>query len=321
MSHMKTILAGLKDSAIKMRIELWLAVALIVLFSGARLSSAFHSNIGWVNLSHATQSDTDSALSFWLPRALDLNRSSVSAHMGLGVGMTLYGDPRQGVSHLDDPGVMLYRPELALLWAGEAQLRLGQFGRAAQVWRTLAGEDAGMQILLAKRLLKAGEIDQSIDKLPLYLQLSELSQLRNPPEAISYAQLAVAENSRSGDAYALLAWALYQQQRNEESVQASRAALNFGLSGQGAYQTWGGTYEVLGRALLNMGSCQESRVALEESIARASWVLWPHIALGQAYLCLGDNPKAVEQFRIALGISPGQPDAEAGLRQAIGGEP
>jgi len=318
---MKTIQISLKDSALKMRIGLWVAAALIVLFSGARLSSAFLSNIGWVNLSHATQSDTDSALRFWLPQALDLNRSSVSAHMGLGVGMTLYGDPGQAVSHLDYPGVMLYRPELALLWAGEAQLRLGQSGRAAQVWRTLAGKDTDMQILLAKRLLKAGEIDQSIDRLPIYLQLSELSQLRNPPEAISYATLAVAENPRSGDAYALLAWALYQQQRDQESVQASRAALNLGLSGQGTYQTWGGTYEVLGRALLNMGSCQESRIALEESIAQASWVLWPHIALGQAYLCLGDNPKAAEQFQIALEISPGQPDAEAGLRQAIGEGP
>src|SRR3989304_8791046 len=108
---MKTILTSLKDNAIKMRIELWLAVALIVLFSGARLLSAFYSNIGWVKLSHATQRDTDSALSFWLPQALDLNRSSVSAHMGLGVGMTLYGDPQQAVSHLDNPGVMLYRRE------------------------------------------------------------------------------------------------------------------------------------------------------------------------------------------------------------------
>lgn len=316
-----------------MRIGLWLAVGLIVLFWGSRLSSQFYSNIGWVNLNRGTERDMDAALFFWFPQALASNESSVSAHMGIGVGMILHGDPQQAVSHLDHPAVMLQRREMALFWAGEAQLRLGQAGRAAQFWRTLAGEDAGLQILLSQRLIKAGQIDQAVDSLKsvlatgtfsrgerirLYLMLSELNQWRKPSEALFYSQAAVVADPQSGDAYGHLAWALYQLQRDEESVQASRTALRLGLSGRGTYQTWNGTYEILGRALLNMGSCQESRVALEESVARRPAILWPQIALGQAYQCLGDYRAAAKQFQIALEIAPEQQDAGAGLRQAMG---
>lgn len=310
-----------------------MAVGLIVLFWGSRLSSQFYSNIGWVKLNRGTERDMDAALSFWFPQALASNESSVSAHMGIGVGMILHGDPQQAVSHLDYPSLILHHREMALFWAGETQLRLGQSGRAAQFWRTLAGEDIGLQILLAKRLIKAGQIEQAVDSLksvlatgsfsrgervPLYLMLSELNQWRKPSEALFYAQALVVADPQSGDAYGHLAWALYQMQRDEESVQASRTALKLGLSGQGTYQSWNGIYEILGRALLRMGSCQESRVALEESVARHPAILWPHIALGQAYLCLGDFRTAAKQFQIALEIAPGQRDAEAGLRQAMG---
>ena len=72
----------------------------------------------------------------------------------------------------------------------------------------------------------------------------------------------------------------------------------------------------MGRASRALGVTDDAIYFLEQSIARNPGVLYPYVELGYAYLTKGRKDLAAEQFRKALEIAPGLPDAVQGLRQA-----
>jgi len=221
---------------------------------------------------------------------------------------------------------------MSLFWVGEAYLRHGMADKAVEAWLQLATVDTGMLTRLADRLRAAGDARQAqalvttaLDlpgmtdsmRFPLYLKLADMNQWQDADAALRFAEFAVRIAPDNGDAHAELAWSLFELARYDDSIAAGIRALELGVSGQGTYRNIGSTYEVLGRALLASGNPARAITYLERSVAISPpWVLYPHIALGQAYLAVGRREEAVSQFTLALSISPENADAQCGLLQA-----
>ena len=178
---------------------------------------------------------------------------------------------------------------LLFYWQGEALIKAGEIERGVEAWRR-TGDLGYWRLLLTEAERHVYDWGNA-----------KITRL--------FVERLVQVDPSSRRAHTILAWTHLQLGEYPQAAAEGKRAIELGDNSNEQF-------EIVGRASRALGVTDDAIYFLEQSIARNPGVLYPYVELGYAYLTKGRKDLAAEQFRKALEIAPGLPDAVQGLRQA-----
>jgi len=154
--------------------------------------------------------------------------------------------------------------------------------------------------------------DERFQKAVALLREAYRRQMEGDLEgAIAHYQRSIAIHP-TAEAHTFLGWTYSFQERYEEAIAECKAAIALDPD-------FGNPYNDIGSYLIKLDRLDEAVPWLEAAITAKRYDArhYPHCNLGQIYWAKGQLAKAMAEFRRALEIVPGYPQAEEALA-AIG---
>jgi tetratricopeptide (TPR) repeat protein len=152
--------------------------------------------------------------------------------------------------------------------------------------------------------------DERFQKAVALLREAYRRQMEGDLEgAIAHYQRSIAVHP-TAEAHTFLGWTYSFQQRYEEAIAECKAAIALDPD-------FGNPYNDIGSYLMKLDRLDEAVPWLEAAIAAKRYDArhYPHCNLGQIYWAKGQLTKAMAEFRRALEIVPGYPQAEEALAE------
>jgi tetratricopeptide (TPR) repeat protein len=127
-------------------------------------------------------------------------------------------------------------------------------------------------------------------------------------EAIQEYLLVIQQHPKYAEAYSNLGAAYLYEGHTQEALHAYRVAARY--AGRDGY-----IHARLGALLLRLGRYQEAITQLKKGLSKQSDMADARFHLGECYRQLGDDKKAIEEYRAALEIDPNYLAARTRLEQ------